>query len=79
MPVEMTIAGVAVLAVLYASQCVREWLRGRARPSTADAHAASATPDMVRVLPAGSRLTVQAADGALVQVELADPPESRRD
>lgn len=78
-PVEMGIAGATVLVVLYTSHCLRAWLRGRARPSTASAHTASATPDMVRMLPAGSRLTVRAADGALVQVELAGLPGSRRD
>lgn len=68
-----------VLVALYANRCVMVWLLGRARPSMASAHAASATPEMVRVLPAGSRLTVRAADGALVQVDLADLPEPRRE
>jgi hypothetical protein len=72
--VEISIAGAAVLAGLYGSRCVMVWLRGRPRASTAGAHAASATPAMVRALPAGSRLTVRSADGALVEVELAQPP-----
>ncbi|MFI7639687.1 hypothetical protein [Nonomuraea sp. NPDC049400] len=76
---EITLAGAAVLVALYASRALALWLRGRARPSMACAHEASATPDMLRALPAGSRLTVRAADGALVKVELARSPEPRRD
>ncbi|MEU6730042.1 hypothetical protein ABZ917_40585 [Nonomuraea wenchangensis] len=51
-----------MLVALYASRALALWLRGRARPSMACAHEVGATPDMVKALPAGSRLTVRAAD-----------------
>ncbi|MEU4233730.1 hypothetical protein AB0F17_56410 [Nonomuraea sp. NPDC026600] len=58
-----------MLAILYLSHCVRTWLRGRHRPSTAGAHTASTTPAMVRALPPGCTLTVRAADGAVIQID----------
>lgn len=72
---EVNLGSVVVLGLLYASHCLRLWLRGRARPSTAEAQGASTTPAMIRVLPPGSRLTVRAADGSVVRVDLARAPE----
>lgn len=74
---EVSLGSVVVLGLLYASHCLRVWLRGRATPSTAGARGASTTPAMIRMLPPGSRLTVRAADGSMVKVDLAraaEPP-----
>jgi hypothetical protein len=73
--VELSIAGAVVLVALYASHCVKLWLRNRATVSRAGRHRASTTPDMIKGLPPGSRVTVRAADGALVQVDLAKASE----
>lgn len=73
---ELSIAGAVVLAAWYVSHCVRLWLSRRARPSRAGARRASTTPEMIQALPPGSTLTVRAADGALVQIDLAKAPES---